>query len=48
MDDIRKRNDECGYTNYLNTYLTFPPVPGPMPEPNKTNKDPGCGHSKVC
>jgi len=27
---IHKKADACGYTDYLNTYLTFPP-PGPFP-----------------
>jgi carboxypeptidase D len=39
MDDIVKRSDECGYTDHFNKYLTFPPVPGPQPEPEaKTNQ----------
>jgi carboxypeptidase D len=42
MADLQKRNDECGYTDYFNKYLTFPPVPGSLPEPNKTNSDEGC------
>jgi len=29
--DLRSRADACGFTDYLNTYLTYPP-PGPLPE----------------
>ncbi|KAF2840835.1 serine carboxypeptidase [Patellaria atrata CBS 101060] len=31
MEAIHARNDECNYTDYLNTYLTFPPPEGPFP-----------------
>jgi carboxypeptidase D len=30
MDYIHNKSDACGYTNYWQTYLTFPP-PGPFP-----------------
>ncbi|KAI4090925.1 MAG: hypothetical protein LQ344_004453 [Seirophora lacunosa] len=28
---IHDKADECNYTTYYNTYLTFPPPPGPFP-----------------
>ncbi|KAI4243645.1 MAG: hypothetical protein LQ352_006990, partial [Teloschistes flavicans] len=28
---IHERNDFCNYTSYFDTYLTFPPPPGPFP-----------------
>jgi len=31
METMRARNDYCNYTSYLETYLTFPPPPGPFP-----------------
>ncbi|KAF2260498.1 carboxypeptidase cpdS precursor [Lojkania enalia] len=34
MDHIHERAEECGYTDYMNTYLSFPP-PGPLPEPRQ-------------
>jgi len=40
MADIHKRADACGYTDFLNTYLTFPP-PGPLPNPPNSSV-PGC------
>lgn len=40
-DDINKRADSCGYNDYLNKYLTFPP-PGKLPTPSKTGADDGC------
>jgi carboxypeptidase D len=40
-EDIHTRAANCGYTDYLNTYLTFPP-PGPLPQPNKSANDEGC------
>jgi len=42
MDEIHKRADDCGYTEYLETYLTYPP-PSKLPTPSKTNADEGCG-----
>ncbi|KAF2194924.1 carboxypeptidase cpdS precursor [Zopfia rhizophila CBS 207.26] len=41
MDDIHSRADKCGYTEYFNTYLTYPP-PGPLPEPKSNGRTPGC------
>ena len=32
MEDIHARADSCGYTSFLETYLTFPPS-GPLPSP---------------
>ncbi|PVH98259.1 alpha/beta-hydrolase [Periconia macrospinosa] len=40
--DLHARADKCGYTDYMNTYLTFPPV-AKLPTPNNTAKTPGCG-----
>ena len=31
MGEIRQRADQCGYTDYLNKYLTFPPPQGSFP-----------------
>ena len=31
LEKIRTRADQCGYTDYLNKYLTYPPPPGPFP-----------------
>lgn len=31
METMRAQNDYCNYTSYLETYLTFPPPPGPFP-----------------
>ena len=39
-DDIHSRADSCGYTDFLNTYLTFPP-PGPLPAPPNSSVE-GC------
>jgi carboxypeptidase D len=39
--DLHKRADSCGYTSYMDTYLTYPP-PSKLPTPNKTAEDPGC------
>jgi len=33
MATLRDRADQCGYTAYLEKYLTFPPPPGPFPVP---------------
>jgi carboxypeptidase D len=41
MADIHERADACGYTDYFNKYLTFPPV-SKLPEPNMTADDEGC------
>ena len=34
----RERADSCGYTDYINTYLTYPP-PGPLPLPKNSSLD---------
>lgn len=39
-DDIHARADSCGYTDFFNTYLTFPPA-GPLPTP-PSGSAPGC------
>lgn len=36
MADIEKRSDECGYTDYVDTYVTYPPK-GPLPMPKGNN-----------
>ena len=40
MKDIHSRADKCGYTEFINRNLVFPP-PGPFPEPPDMNA-PGC------
>lgn len=42
MASIHERAEKCGYNDYLETYLQFPP-PGKLPAPNMTAKDEGCG-----
>ena len=40
IERIRARQDECGYSDYLNTYLTYPPPQLPFPtltEPSRRN-----------
>ncbi|KAI1342531.1 serine carboxypeptidase [Xylariaceae sp. FL0016] len=32
LEDFRQQADECGYTNYTNTYFQFPPPAKPWPE----------------
>ncbi|RMZ85375.1 hypothetical protein DV737_g771, partial [Chaetothyriales sp. CBS 132003] len=36
VDDVNKRADECGYTEFLEEALTFPPK-GPLPTPPNAN-----------
>ena len=38
MAAAQERADSCGYTDYINTYLTFPP-PGPLPMPKNSSLD---------
>ena len=40
MDDLRQRADDCGYTGFIETAMTFPPT-GPLPTPPNAegNKD---------
>ncbi|KAF2125792.1 carboxypeptidase cpdS precursor [Dothidotthia symphoricarpi CBS 119687] len=40
-EDIHKRAAECGYTDYMETYLTFPP-PGKFPTPENNASVAGC------
>ncbi|KAF2030682.1 carboxypeptidase cpdS precursor [Setomelanomma holmii] len=40
--DIHARADACGYTEYMDTYLQFPP-PGKFPTPANNSKVDGCG-----
>lgn len=40
MADIHARADKCGYTDFMNKYLTFPP-PDPLPNPPSDQKK-GC------
>lgn len=35
----QERADSCGYTDYFNTYLTFPPPSGPFPTPTNSSLD---------
>ena len=39
--DIHARADACGYTDYMEKYLTFPPV-GKLPAPANNSKVDGC------
>ncbi|KAJ4337163.1 hypothetical protein N0V87_004834 [Didymella glomerata] len=39
--EIHDRADKCGYTEYMEKYLTFPP-PGKFPTPAKNASDPEC------
>jgi carboxypeptidase D len=32
MERARKKNEECGYTQYMEKYFKFPPPKGPFPE----------------
>lgn len=41
MDEIHERDDQCGYTSYMEKYLTFPPV-GPLPTPPSNASVQGC------
>ncbi|KAF2138488.1 uncharacterized protein K452DRAFT_276917 [Aplosporella prunicola CBS 121167] len=42
MEDIHERADKCGYTDFLEKNLVFPPT-GPLPTPpNVDNNDPSC------
>jgi carboxypeptidase D len=41
LEDIHSRADHCGYTDYINKYLTFPP-PGHLPAPVSGKDDPKC------
>ena len=41
MADIHQRADECGYTDYMETYLTFPPT-SKLPTPAKNASTPNC------
>ena len=36
---IHAKADSCGYTDYYNKYLTFPPPPGPFPAPTNSSND---------
>ncbi|KAH9873230.1 hypothetical protein J1614_005628 [Plenodomus biglobosus] len=40
--DIHERADACGYTKYLEEYLTFPP-PSKIPQPANNSQVDGCG-----
>ncbi|KAF1833457.1 alpha/beta-hydrolase [Decorospora gaudefroyi] len=41
MQDIHRRADACGYTDYYNKYMAFPPV-SKLPAPANTSETPGC------
>lgn len=42
LADIHNRSDKCGYTDFMDTYLTFPPK-GPLPTPpNVHGLEEGC------
>ena len=42
MAELHNRSAVCGYDDYFNKYLTFPPVPGAMPEPEHTVWESNC------
>lgn len=37
---IDEKADRCGYTDYINEYLAFPPPAGPFPKPQNSSE--GC------
>lgn len=39
---VREANDRCGYTDYFNRYLQFPPPKGPFPVLPSAYDRPGC------
>ncbi|RMZ69890.1 carboxypeptidase cpd [Pyrenophora seminiperda CCB06] len=41
MANIHERADACGYTEYMEKYLTFPP-PSKLPMPTKDSQTPNC------
>ena len=41
VQQIHDYNDRCGYTDYFNTYLAFPPPAAPWPSPPNASI-PGC------
>jgi carboxypeptidase D len=40
MDELNERSDNCGYTDFINEAMQFPPA-GPLPSPPKH-------HSREC
>jgi carboxypeptidase D len=41
MADLQDRHKKCGYADFIDKYLVFPPVPGKMPSAPQTRR-PGC------
>lgn len=41
MDELHQRADECGYTKFMETAMTFPPD-GPLPTPPQVNTSARC------
>lgn len=41
LEDLNERADKCGYTDFINTAMTFPPS-GPLPSPPDDSAK-GCG-----
>lgn len=41
MDELHQRADECGYTEFMETAMTFPPE-GPLPTPPQLNTSARC------
>ena len=37
-DDLHRRADACGYTDFMDLAMTFPPT-GPLPTPPNVNGD---------
>jgi carboxypeptidase D len=40
LKSLNDASDKCGYTDFINTAMTFPPA-GPLPAPPQSN-DPEC------
>ena len=40
MDHLREKHEDCGYADFMETALTFPPA-GPLPDP-PSHSEPGC------
>ena len=41
MDDLHERADSCGYTEFMETAMTFPPT-GPLPTPPQVDTSANC------
>jgi carboxypeptidase D len=41
MEQIEATAEKCGYTGYMDAYVTYPPK-GPLPLPNSSDVDSSC------